>query len=212
MYTLAGFKGSGSAAVEVALEATGAPYRLVDAASWEPTSDLADLAELARLNPLKQVPALQLPHGGILTESAAILIPLGLAFPQAGILPAAPAERDQCIRGLVYIAANCYSAISILDYPQRWCADADEPTLDRIRRGTRARLHLHWEVFADQFPAHPFLSGAVPGGLDFLAAVVSKWAGTRQHLQGARPEFHAALERIDRHPRVAPVFARHWPA
>jgi GST-like protein len=211
MYTLAGFKGAGSAAVEVALEATGAPYRLVDAASWEPTSNIA---ELGRLNPLKQVPALELPDGGILTESAAILIHLGLTFPQAAILPAAPAERDQCIRGLVYIAANCYSAISILDYPQRWCADADadEATLDRIRRGTRARLHRHWELFADLFPARPFLSGAVPGGLDFLAAVVSKWAGTRQHLQSARPDFHATLQRIDSHPRVAPVFARHWPA
>lgn len=71
MYTLVGFKGSGSAAVEVALESCGAAYRIVDAASWEPASDIA---ALEKLNPLKQIPTLQLPDGSILTESAAILI------------------------------------------------------------------------------------------------------------------------------------------
>lgn len=209
MYTLAGFKGTGSAAVEVALEACGAAYRTVDAASWEPASALA---QLEKLNPLKQIPTLQLPDGSVLTESAAILIHLGLEFPAANILPSEPAARAQCIRGLVYIAANCYAAISIIDYPQRWCADADESAVERIRRGTRERLHLNWALFADQFPAQPFLSGATPGGLDFLAAVVSRWAGTRAHLRTARPAFFAALERIDSHPVAAPVFARHWPA
>lgn len=209
MYTLAGFKGSGSAAVEVALESCAAAYRIVDAASWEPASHIA---ELEKLNPLKQIPTLQLPDGSVLTESAAILIYLGLEFPAANILPAQPAERAQCIRGLVYIAANCYSAIGIIDYPERWCADADDSALERIRRGARERLHRNWDLLADQFPGHPFLSGAAPGGLDFLAAVVSKWSGTRAHLRSARPEFSAVLQRIDSHPAVAPVFARHWPA
>ena len=207
MYTLVGFKGSGSAAVEVALEQCGADYRIVDAASWEPASHIA---ELEQLNPLKQIPTLQLPDGSVLTESAAILIHLGLEFPASNLLPAGPAERAQCIRGLVYIAANCYSAIGIIDYPERWCADADESALERIRHGARQRLHRHWELFADQFPGHPFLSGAVPGGLDFLAAVVSKWSGARAHLRSARPDFFAVLQRIDSHPAVAPVFARHW--
>jgi GST-like protein len=53
MYTLYGFKGSGSAAVKLALELAELPYRLVDAASWEPGS-AAD--ELQRLNPLRQIP------------------------------------------------------------------------------------------------------------------------------------------------------------
>ena len=206
-YTLFGFRGSGSAAVELALEVCGAPYRRVDAASWEPGSALA---ELEALNPLKQIPTLQLPDGKVLTESAAILIHLGLEFPASGILPADPWQKAQAIRGLVFIAANCYSAISIIDFPERWCVDADEAVKERLRQGTRQRLHLHWEVFAEQFPARPFLSGALPGGLDFLAAVVSKWSGARAHLRQARPEFFATLERIEQHPVVAQVFARHW--
>jgi len=205
MYTLFGTTGSGSAAVEAALERTGAPFRIVTASSWEPDSALA---ELSAVNPLQQIPTLAMPDGSVLTESAAILIHLGLAYPQAGLLPADVSARAQAIRGLVYIAANCYSAISVSDYPERWCADIDESARERIIRGTRARLHHHWDVFADQFAGQ--LNDTQPRALDILAAVVSKWSGTRAHLRTARPEFFATLQRIESHPQLAPVFSRHF--
>ena len=208
MYTLFGIQGSGSAAVEAALEAAQAPYNIVRAASWEPESALGSLRQV---NPLVQIPTLQLPDGSVLTESAAILIHLGLEFPAAKILPLPSSLRAQAIRGLVFIAANCYSAVGITDYPERWCADIDESARERIGRGARDQLHRSWEMFADLFPARPFLGGELPGGLDFLAAVVSKWSGTRAHLKSTRPEFMATLDRIEHHPRVAPVFKRHWP-
>jgi GST-like protein len=74
----------------------------------------------------------------------------------------------------VFIAANCYAAIGVIDYPERW------------------------------------FSGERLGGLDLLAAVVSKWSGSRQHLAGSRSGFHTLLEQIEADARVAPVFARHW--
>jgi GST-like protein len=210
MYTLYGFPRSGSAAIEIALERCGVAHRIVDASSWEPSSAVA---ELRSVNPLAQIPTLRLPDGSVMTESAAILVHLGLMHPEAGLLPMDVAARAQSIRGLVFIAANCYAAISVIDYPERWCEGADEgaddATRERIRRGTRARLHAHWEIFADQFPATPWLAGADCGALDLLAAVVSKWSGARQHLAAARPDFSALLGRIDAHPAVAPVLARH---
>lgn len=116
------------------------------------------------------------------------------------------------LRGLVYIPANCYAAISIIDYPERWTTDTSQAALDAVRAGTRARLHKHWELFADVFDGHgEFLGGEFPGALDYLAAVVSKWAGTRQHLQQHRPAFARTLQRIEAQPTVAAVFAEHWP-
>lgn len=208
-FTLFGAKGSGSAAVEAALTLLAAPFRIVDAASWEPGPGRD---ELARVNPLTQIPTLVLPEGGVMTESAAILLHLGLVHPDSPLLPADAARRAQALRGLVYIAANCYAAIGVIDYPERWCADADDAMRKRIQAGTRARLHALWDTFADTFPAQPFLAGAQPGALDLLAAVVSKWSGSRQYLATARPAFAALLARIEADPRVAPVFARHWPA
>ncbi len=210
MYTLFGFKGSGSASVECALEMTGAPYRIVDAASWEHNDALA---ELERVNPLKQIPTLQLPRGEILTESAAILMHLGTAYPDSGLLPDAQVERDVALRGLVYIAANCYPCITIVDYPERFTTATDDASFAAIRDGTKARLHHHWDLFAGLFPveAGRFIGGDRPGALDLYAAVVTRWGGARKHAKAARPAFSALLERIDAHPSVALVFSRHWP-
>jgi GST-like protein len=207
MHTLYGSKGSGSASVEAALEICGLPYRLVRAARWEADSAMD---ELSRVNPLGQIPTLVLPDGTVMSESAAILAHLGLLSPPGLLLPADPSARAQSLRGLVFIAANCYSAISIIDYPERWTASSDQAQHELLRQGTRERLHRHWEIFADTFAAVPFFNGASPGALDLFAAVVSRWSGTRAHVAAHRPAFAATLARIEAHPAVARVFARHW--
>jgi GST-like protein len=208
MYTLYGTRGSGSAAVEMALELARLPYRIVRASEWEPDSALD---ELRKVNPLGQIPTLVTPDGQVMTESAAILIHLGLDATSPGLLlPADAAARAQAIRGLVFIPANCYSRITVIDYPQRFTTVADEKALDAIRQGTRKDLHRNWEVFADTFTRQRFLSGGAPGALDCLAAVVSRWSGSRAHLQEHRPDFHDLLMRIESHETLSPVFKRHW--
>jgi GST-like protein len=214
MHTLYGTRGSGSAAIDAALQWAGVPYAQVDAASWQPGQGLD---ELGRINPLRQIPTLVLSDGSVLTESAAILIHLGLTQPASGLLPLDAAQRAQAIRGLVFVAANCYAAISIIDFPERWCSDAEDDAVAklRIQQGSRHRLHLHWDLFASQFmplaAGQHFLNGASPGALDLLAAVVSRWSGARKHLQVSQPEFHALLLRVDAHPRLVAVFEHHWP-
>ena len=94
-YILYGARGSGAAVVEAALVLAQFPFRTVDAASWEPGPGLDALKEV---NPLAQIPTLVLPGGAVMTESAAILIHLGLAHPASGLLPAA---RAPAIRAAV---------------------------------------------------------------------------------------------------------------
>jgi GST-like protein len=209
-FTLYGSTGSGSTAIETALTLLGAEFRFVDAASWR-AREAAGVAELKKLNPLAQIPTLVLPGGEILTESAAILIHLGLKFPQSGLLPAAEAQRAQVLRGLVFIASNCYAAVGVLDYPERWCENPDETTRASIITQTKRRLYELWDTFADSFKADPWLSGGHLGALDLLAAVVSHWDGGRKHLAESRPEFHALISRVEADPRIAHVFVRNWP-
>lgn len=208
LHVLYGSAGSGSAAIEAALEIAGQPYRVVSAATWDEASDLA---ALRRVNPLQQIPALVFPDGAVMTESAAILIELGLRDPASALLPTDPAQRAHVLRGLVYLAANCYAAIGIVDYPERWLPEADAAT-GRLRDAATARLHLLWERFADVFEPAPFLGGERLSALDLLACVVSRWSGARAHLRAQRPLWAPVLDRIEQHPVVGVVCARHWPA
>ena len=206
MFTLFGADKSGSAAIEVALALCGAEYRLVAASSWDagPGQD-----ELKRLNPLMQVPTLLIPGGGVLTESAAILTHLGLAFPHSGLLSLDALQRAQQLRALAYITTNCYASIGLIDYPERWLPDANSDQLDRLVAGARRKLHSQWEVFSDVF-VHPVAwHPDAPGAPEILACVVSQWSGAREHLRASRPAFYASLGVIDSQPVVRAVLQRH---
>ena len=208
---LYGHDGSGSAAVEAALVLAGLPHRVVVAANWLPGPALH---ALQAINPLAQIPTLVFDDGTVMTESAAILIELGLRHPASGLLPADPAARAQALRGLVYIAANCYAMIGVIDFPARVLSNPSEAELARLQLASRANLHHLWSVFADQFvPAAgaPFFGGAAPGALDLLASVVSRWSGSRPHVRAQRPALAALLDRVQAHALVGPVLDRHFP-
>ncbi len=202
--TLFGSRGSGSAAVEMALRAASVEYQLVRASSWEADSALERLLEV---NPLGQIPTLRLEDGTVLTESAAILIHLGLEHPASGLLPTVSIARAMDIRGLVYIAANCYSAVSVSDFPEQWTTATTKPAQTKVRDAARAQLHQKWNVFSDVFGTR--LRPSEPGALAFLAVVVSQWSGTRQHLKNERPSFYETLLQLEAHPRLAATLREH---
>jgi len=109
------------------------------------------MAALRQFNPLGQIPTLILPDGTVGTESAAILFHLGLEHPNSRLLPEEPAARALALRGLVFIAANCDSAISICDYPSRWTTATTRPAQEKVRAAARSQLHRSWGIFADIF-------------------------------------------------------------
>jgi len=147
----------------------------------------------------------------VLTESAAILIHLGLEYPGSGLLPGDSAQRAQALRALVYMAANCYAAIGIIDYPQRWLTSADDGLERLLEAGARRRLHQNWETFADLFADAGVWRCDSPGAVEILASVVTRWSGAREHLHNARPDFHVLLLRVDAEPLVNAVIRSHWP-
>ena len=83
-YTVYGAAGSGSVPVEAALTLIGAPYRVIEAATWEGD---AERDQVAPVNQMRQIPALITPEGETITESAAILIWLAEQHPEAALGP-----------------------------------------------------------------------------------------------------------------------------
>jgi GST-like protein len=201
---LFGSRGSGSAAIEMALRAVGIEYEMVRASSWEPDSAYA---ELLRVNPLGQIPTIRLADRTVLSESAAILIHLGLEYPQSELLPSGGSDRGMHVRGLVYIAANCYAAVSVSDFPEQWTTASDKDAHEEVRSAARAQLHRRWAIFADTFDSS--LRAFEPGALAFLAVVVSQWSDTRKFLKEHRPDFYEHITQLELHPRLAATLREH---
>ncbi|MDP3591869.1 glutathione S-transferase N-terminal domain-containing protein, partial [Phenylobacterium sp.] len=68
--TLYGANGSGAVAVEAALRLAGQDYDLIDSYTFDP-DDRESGDKVLAANPMRQVPALVLQSGEIVTESAA---------------------------------------------------------------------------------------------------------------------------------------------
>ena len=115
-FRLYGRKGSGSLAVQMVLEETGAAYEL----HWVESTPQA-LAALRRVNPAGKVPALVLPDGTAVSESAALLIYLSTAFPAARLAPApGTSAHARYLQWMVYLSANVYESALRYFYADRY--------------------------------------------------------------------------------------------
>ena len=118
MYTLYSRPGSGGFVAEAALAITGAPFRLVNVARDAPGPDFL------AISPLRQVPALVLPDGRAMTESAAISIHLADLFPASALAPRGDApERADFLRWMLFMSSALYPALLRYFYAERYTAD-----------------------------------------------------------------------------------------
>lgn len=198
MYTVYGAKGSGSVPVEATLHLLGLPYRVVEVANWLGEEARA---ELARVNPLGQVPALVLPSGELMTESAAILLWLADRHPEARLAPR-PADpgRAQFLRWLVYVPAAIYPMYWVRDVPSRLAADAAAEAV--ILERTSERIAECWRLMGEQITPKSYLVGDDLSVLDIYLAVVSRWTPRRARIVAEAPNLAPVLERVDNDPRL----------
>lgn len=212
-YIVYGGQGSGSVPVEAALTLLGAPFRVIERRVWE---DPAAAEEMAKVNPLRQVPALVLPATGpsggeLMTESAAILIHLADSHPAAGLAPAVDSPlRPRFLRWMSYIATQIYALYWIRDDVSRLAADeAHGPVL--LER-TGQRIVDCWRMMDAQVqPAGRFMLGDEIGVLDLYLAVASRWGPRRKAFYEAAPGLAPMVRAVDAHPGLAAFWPERMP-
>lgn len=183
-YVVFGAPSSGSVAIEAALTLIGAPWRLEDAASWQ---DLAASEDMARVNPMRQVPALVLPSGELMTESAAILTFLADSHPDARLAPGIESPmRPRFLRWMAFISAQVYALYWVRDVPGRLAEGAANEAVIKAR--TLARIVDCYRVMDAQVaPTGRFLLGDEVSVLDLYLAVVSRWGPRRKGFYATAP-------------------------
>ena len=206
-YIVHGAEGSGSVPVEAALTLLDLPYRVIDSTILAERADPA----LAKVNPLLQVPALTLPGGELMTESAAILTWLADAHPEARLAPTmAAVARPAFLRWMSFVSAAIYALFWIRDDPSRvTVGDAAAKALLRAR--TAERIDACWRVMDAQVDPGRYILGDDLSVLDLYVAVVSRWAERRRRFYEVAPKLAQVVRRVDAEPRLAALWAERFP-
>jgi glutathione S-transferase len=203
-YTLYGDLGSGAFSAEAVLAEAGAPYSF-ELVSLE-KNEQRQPAFLA-INPSGKIPALRLPEGDIVTESAAILLTLADHFPQARLLPPQGSpHRAQAYRWLAFMADEIYPMVEIADYPERFVLQEGREAL-RIVARDRIRERL---LIIEGMIAGPFLLARGFSIVDIYAAMFSHWGHEPDWRLGHLPRLMALADAVSQRPAIAPVWRRHF--
>jgi GST-like protein len=203
-----GASGSGSVPIEAALGLLKVPYRLTDFAPWE---GQAESDELARINPMRQVPALALPTGELMTESAAILIWLADTYPEGRLAPPpADPKRAAFLRWMTFVSSAIYALYWISDNPARVIDDAEDH--DAVKARLFDRIAHCWELMGAQLqPGGAFLLGDELSVLDLYVATASRWSPGRRRFYEVAPGLAQTIRRVDADPRLAALWAERFP-
>ncbi len=192
--------------IELALAQIGADYELVRTSLGKGAKD-SD-AYLA-INPTGKLPALVTPEGEILTESAAILMTLADRHPLAGLLPQrrGPA-RAKAIRWTIFVAAEIYPMIEIVDYPERFVDEA--AAKKTVRERARSRIRHRWLAVESAISGDPWLDAHGPSTGDLAIAIVSRWSTGKRWRRSSCPRIEAMASALARDERTRDVWESHF--
>jgi GST-like protein len=206
-YIVHGAAGTGSVMVEAVLTLLDLPYRVVETSLFE--GDGRDPA-LERVNPMRQVPALILPGGELMTESSAILIWLADAHPEARLAPTlAGAARPAFLRWMAFVSAAIYSLFWIRDDPSR--VTSHKEVQGEVKARTGDRIAECWGLMDAQVDPGRYILGDELSVLDVAVTVMSRWSPRRRRFYEVAPKLSEVVRRVDAEPRLQAFWESRFP-
>ena len=190
MYKLYNVKRWGSISAHLVLEELGVPYQNV----WL-TPEQVRAPEFRDISPLGLIPALGLPDGRAITESAAIVAFLTDVYPDGGLAPPIGSDDHAVyLSSLVFMAVNLYSYIDFAFDGRKLC-DSEEQNATIRRKAEQYSLSL-FDIMEERLAADgPFLLGYNFSAADIYLFMLTLWA---------QPSEQAVLERC---PHIARLVA-----
>jgi glutathione S-transferase len=207
-YILYGENGSGAFCVEAALAEAGAPYSF-ESISLEKDEQKSE--SFLALNPSGKIPALKLPGGEIVTETAALLFFIAEHHPDAGLLPPAGSPgHAQALRWIAFMASEVYPMVEIADYPERFVSDHKGAAV--LKLSAKRRIRERMET-VERAVAGPWFLASGFSAVDIYAAMFSRWRECRS--EGWReehiPQICAIAAAIAERPALAEIWSKHFP-
>ena len=204
MYKLYSRSNAGSSAIEALLAELGVATELIDVPR-QPDKSIPDWFK--SINPRGEVPALALPNGDIMTESAAIMIYLADRHSDAGLAPHTDDPlRVRYLRWMVFLAAAPYTADLRMYYPDRYSTDKSHAA--GIKAQAIADLNRDFDQFAVGLGDGPFVLGQRFSAADIYAAMLISWSEDVATLFKRQPKLKQLYTAVTARPAIAAVWAR----
>jgi glutathione S-transferase/GST-like protein len=205
MYKLYWAQGSGAMAPQALFEEIGVEYEkiIIDFEKEEHKSD-----EFLAVNPMGQIPALVLPDGTLMTETAAMLVQIVDRHPEAKLAPpAGSAERARFLRWLFFLASNVYPTNLRFYYADRYSTD---PSAAEGIKATAAKdLNEQFGILEDALDPGPYLLGATFSAVDILLWMLIQWHPEPAQLFERAPRVKQVTELVQARPAVARTWREH---
>lgn len=205
MYRIYWRRNTGAFAPQVVLEQAGVPYELVlvDTEKGEHKQPA-----YLKINPQGRVPALVLPDGGIMTESAAMVLYLADRHGSGRLAPGPDdPDRPRFLRWLFFMASNLYEADLRAYYAERY--STEEGTAAGIKAAAVRDMDALWDMVEAALEPGPYLLGERASVLDPYMAMLASWHPDVEGLLGRLPRLKRAYELTLARPVVAKVWAQH---
>lgn len=192
---------AGSLAVEFLLAELGLAHRRVLVTGY---GDGVQPASFAEVNPLRQVPALTLEDGTLLTESGAILFHLAELHPGFAPLPGGPG-RAAYLRWMFYMGATIYPTAMQIIHPENYIdEEAQFPAI--VERANRV-LARQWAVVEAALGQDGHLAGGALSAADLYALMFALWFPDMAAVSG-QPATARLVAELTARPAIAGVLAR----
>jgi glutathione S-transferase len=205
VYTLHWEYMAGSIVVQAMLEEVGADYRLryVDMGAGEHQQP-----KYLRINPAARVPALGLPDGTIIGETAAIVVALGEHFPRLRLTPQ-PGDQDRAafLFWLNVMATSGYLTVARAGHPERYAVEAD--AIRQVEAKAWADLDAFFDVMEGAISSDTFFLAEGFTAIDIYLAMLTEWSKDKNVLFSTRPALMALCRVVTQRPAYLTAMNTH---
>jgi len=205
MYKLYWAQGSGAMVPQALFEEIGAEYEkiVIDFDKDEHKS-----SEFLSVNPMGQIPALVLPDGTLMTETAAMLVQIVDRHPEAKLAPpAGSAERARFLRWLFFLASNVYPTVLRFYYSERHSTDPS--AAEGIKAAAETDLDQQFAILDDALDPGPYLLGETFSAVDILLWMLIEWHPDSARLFEDAPRVKQVAELVLARPAIARTWLEH---
>jgi glutathione S-transferase/GST-like protein len=205
MYKLYWATGTGAMAPQALFEEIGAEYEkiVIDYENEEHKSEA-----FLSINPMGQIPALVLPDGTLMTETAAMLVHIVDRHPEAKLAPpAGSVESARFLRWLFFLASNVYPAVLRFYSAERYSTDPG--AAEGIKAAAEKDLDEQFKILEDALEPGPYLLGEAFSAVDIMLWMLIQWHPDPARLFEEAPRVKQVAELVQARPAIARTWREH---